>query len=197
MKFPIHRCARTKQILSELLVCIVISFILFVFSSGCASKVTRATPDWLLTGESPAAEIAAPAEAWREAQAWMADRPGSDALLALGESMLPLYRSRTLLLIEPQLMETFKAGQTVVFYGDGGSLVAHLLVAKTGKGWLAAGAANAECDQVLVTSSNYLGTVSKAYELTAVRRVSDLGLIGTMREGSAAVVSANIVANAP
>jgi hypothetical protein len=170
---------------------------LAVAGVGCASKVTGAAPDWRFTGESPAAEIAAPADAWREAQAWMADRPGSDALLGWGESMLPLYRSRTLLLIEPQLMETFKAGQTVVYRGHGGRLVAHLLVAKTAKGWRAAGAASAECDQVLVTSRNYVGTVSKAYELTAVRQVSEPDMLGALREGPAVAVLANLLAQYP
>jgi hypothetical protein len=79
--------------------------------------------------------------------------------------MLPLYRSRTLLVTERQPYEDWRPGQTVVFRGQRGWPVAHLLVVKSRAGWHSAGLARAEFDPVLVTPRNYLGTVTKAYEL--------------------------------
>lgn len=52
---------------------------------------------------------------------------------------------------------------TVVFIGDRGRPVAHLLVKKTDQGWLAKGLANPEADRTLVRAQNYLGTVVRAF----------------------------------
>ncbi len=135
-------------------------------TSGCQSRPTRQIIGQLIqVGCSPTPTPATVTGAWREAQAYVADRAGADVLLGCGDSMLPLYRNRTLLVTELQPYESWKAGQTVVFVGDHGWPVAHLLVMITAEGWRAAGTARAEFDETLVTTGNYLGTVTKAFEL--------------------------------
>lgn len=126
--------------------------------------------------------------AWREAQAYIADRPGADILLGIGDSMLPLYRSRTLLVTELKPVRDWLPGQTVVFIGDKGWPVAHLLFAKTAKGWQAVGAGSVELHKTLVTQRNYRGTVTKAYELLPIgaRSLDDLPIeLRSVREGAA------------
>ena len=115
---------------------------------------------------SPRPEVAAPGEAWRRAQAYAAGSEGAEVVLGLGDSMAPLYRGRTLLVIERLRFETLAAGMTVVFAGDDGWPVAHVLVRRVWGGWEAAGLANSEPDATRVTAVNYRGTVTKAFELT-------------------------------
>jgi hypothetical protein len=135
-------------------------------TTGCLHRPSAETIDRLkFTGASPRPTPAHVTRAWREAEAYIADRAGAEIMVGCGDSMLPLYRSRTLLVTELQPYEDWRPGQTVVFRGDRGRPVAHLLVVKSRAGWRSAGLARAELDNGLVTPRNYLGTVTKAYEL--------------------------------
>jgi hypothetical protein len=134
---------------------------------GCVHSAPRG--EWLSQvplDRSPRPEIAPPGEAWRRAQAYVGGREYAEVVLGVGESMEPLYRGRTLLVIERQRFETLAPGMTVVFAGDGGWPVAHVLVRPVQGGWEAAGVANTEQDATRVTTRNYRGTVTKAFELT-------------------------------
>jgi hypothetical protein len=108
-------------------------------------------------------------EGWQLAETFAAGREDAEVVLGLGESMEPLYRGRTVLVIERQRFETLAAGMTVVFTGDSGRPVAHVLVRPVPGGWEAAGLANTEPDTTRVTALNYRGTVTKAFELTRPR----------------------------
>ena len=77
--------------------------------------------------------------------------------------MLPLYPDLTVLIVQRLPMSELRAGMTVVFVGDRGRPVAHTLVKKTFRGWMAKGLANSEADTTLVKVPNYLGTVIKAF----------------------------------
>jgi len=135
-------------------------------TTGCLHRPSAETIDPLMfTGASPRPTPAHVTRAWREAEAYIADRAGAEIMVGCGDSMFPLYRSRTLLVTERQPYEDWRPGQTVVFRGQRGWPVAHLLVVKSRAGWRSAGLARAEFDPVLVTPRNYLGTVTKAYEL--------------------------------
>lgn len=122
---------------------------------------------------SPIAEEAAPRDVWWLAEAFAASRPNCDTMVGRGDSMLPLYRDRTVLVIERMEQAQLEPGMTVVFFGDSGRMVAHVLVERTWRGWIAQGVGNAERDRTLVRADNYLGTVIKAYtpnpEISSVR----------------------------
>lgn len=100
------------------------------------------------------------------AEAFAAAQPGREVVVGRGDSMLPLYQDRTVLVLETLQMSAWRAGMTVVFIGEQGRPVAHTLVSKTSRGWIACGLGNSERDRTLVRSSNYVGTVVRAFAPT-------------------------------
>lgn len=77
--------------------------------------------------------------------------------------MLPLYRDRTVIVVQRMAPERWARGMTVVYFGTQGQMVAHVLVERTPRGWVAQGVGNDQIDRALVKHSNYVGTVIKAY----------------------------------
>ena len=130
---------------------------------GCASQSWISSLPIPGLYNSPKAEEVAPADAWRLAESFAASRPGCEPLVGRGDSMLPLYRDRTVLVVEAMKMWQLRGGMTVVYIGDKGRPVAHILIRRTPRGWIAMGAGNRRPDETWVTSGNYLGTVVKAY----------------------------------
>lgn len=118
-------------------------------------------PFW--THLSPEAHEVAPQDAWRLAELFAASRSDCEVVVGRGDSMLPLYRDRTVLVLEHMDMSALRSGMTVVFVGDSGRPVAHTLVEKTVRGWRAAGVALGKRDQTFIQSRNYIGTVIRAY----------------------------------
>ncbi len=113
---------------------------------------------------SPVAEpVAAVLDGWRLAEAYAAVHSGCEVFVGRGDSMLPLYRDRTVLVVREIAMRDLCIGMTVVFTGDRGNLVAHRLVQSTSDGWLAMGDGNREPDRTLVNRRNFVGVVVKAY----------------------------------
>lgn len=112
---------------------------------------------------SPLAEEVAPRDAWHLAEAYAAARSDCDTLVGRGDSMLPLYRDRTVIVIQRMNPVRWERGMTVVYFGTQGQMVAHVLVEKTPRGWIAQGVGNDQSDRALVKPSNYVGTVIKAY----------------------------------
>ena len=112
---------------------------------------------------SPRAEHIAAADAWRVAEAFAANIPGGEVMLGQGDSMQPLYPDRTVIVVQRLAMADLRPGMTVVFIGDSGHPVAHILVAKTSRGWTAKGAGNSYLDRTTVRTHNYLGTVVRAF----------------------------------
>lgn len=88
---------------------------------------------------------------------------GGEVMLGQGDSMLPLYPDRTVIVVQRQAMAELRAGMTVVFIGDSGRPVAHVLVAKTARGWTAKGVGNDYLDRTTVRLQNYVGTVVRAF----------------------------------
>ncbi len=141
--------------------------------SGCATAGVS-------SASAPAAKVDYPAEAFNglspkpilmgafeplhRAEAYVKAHPGADYVVGSGDSMLPLYRDHTVLVIEKNQINELKRGMTVVFIGDNGFPVAHTLVRQTANGWVAIGLGNNENDHTLVRSSNYIGTVTQAFE---------------------------------
>lgn len=117
-----------------------------------------------VAAKSPVAEVVPPLEAVRKARAYVETHPGTDFMMGSGNSMLPLYRDHTVIVLERVAIGQFQAGMTVVFVGDQGFPVAHVLVRRASGGWVSMGVNNAECDRSRVCEDNYIGVVVKAYE---------------------------------
>lgn len=137
--------------------------VLSTLLSACATEprldVVRARAE----AQSPSPEVVAPREALRRAEAYAATHPDAQIVLGNGGSMKPLYADHTVLVIRPVAWSELKAGMTVVFQGRRGQPVAHTLVRKSGRGWVAMGLSNRALDAIQVQQDNYLGTVVKAY----------------------------------
>ena len=131
----------------------------YALAVGCASTVSAATDAVF----SPVPERIAARDAWRIVETLTATQPDCEAMIGSGGSMLPLYPDHTVLIVRRLPMAEWRSGMTVVFIGDRGRPVAHALVEKTSRGWLAKGLANTEADRTLVRTRNYLGTVVRAF----------------------------------
>jgi len=125
---------------------------------------------------SPVAERVAPRDAWRLAETYVAEHASCEVLVGSGDSMLPVYRDRTVLVVQHTPTSELRTGMTVVFIGDRGRPVAHALLEKTPRGWRAMGAGNREPDRTLVGYGNLIGVVVKAYEPTAAAEVATIPL---------------------
>src|SRR6187402_2221749 len=78
--------------------------LLLLLGSGCATErgtaSRRSTSEQLMSlGLSPVAEQVTPREAWRLAEAYASTRPDCEVLLGSGDSMLPFYRDKTVLVV--------------------------------------------------------------------------------------------------
>jgi hypothetical protein len=133
---------------------------------GAAVEVGRAepaAPGFVALENSPRPEWVAASDAWRMAEAHAASIPGGDVMVGQGDSMQPLYPDRTVIVVQRLAMADLRPGMTVVFIGDSGRPVAHTLVAKTSRGWIAKGVGNSYVDRTPVRMHNYLGTVVRAF----------------------------------
>lgn len=133
--------------------------------TGCSTQTAalRYSPD-AVAAMSPAPEVVKPFEAMTLAKAYVDTHAGTDFLVGSGNSMLPLYKDQTVIVLERIEVSQLKAGMTAVFIGDQGRPVAHVLVKKTLDGWIAMGVGNPSCDATPVTSDNLMGVVIKAYQ---------------------------------
>jgi hypothetical protein len=125
-------------------------------AAGIVSRLPRVT--------SPSAEsVTALLDGWRRAEAYANAHPGCEVFVGRGDSMLPLYRDGTVLVVRSIPMSALSPGMTVVFTGDRGALVAHTLMEKTLSGWRVMGVGNREPDRTRVNRRNLVGVVIKAY----------------------------------
>jgi hypothetical protein len=111
--------------------------------------------------------VVSPLEVNSLARDYVAGHPGTDFMVGSGDSMKPLYGDHTVIITERMPFSGLKPGMTVVFVGDCGYWVAHVLVRKTSEGWIAMGVNNARYDSALVCDDNYMAVVVKAYEPTS------------------------------
>ncbi|MBI5769032.1 MAG: hypothetical protein HZA93_14655 [Verrucomicrobia bacterium] len=131
--------------------------------SGCAASNSPKVSQAVVELRSPAVEPAAARRAWRLAEAYAANQPDCEVVVGSGNSMLPLYPDRTVLVVRRARPAELSVGMTVVFVGDHGRLVAHSLIEKSDLGWLAKGMGNAEPDATLVRRGNLVGIVVRAF----------------------------------
>ncbi len=140
------------------------SFVLLM-QSGCATQTSWSVEAVCSAAAavSPVPESVPPREAWRLAEDYARDHPKCEVLVGSGDSMLPLYRDRTVLVVERVAMGEWRMGMTVIFVGESGWPVAHTLLDKTPRGWRTMGVGNRAPDRTRVRSDNYIGTVVKAF----------------------------------
>ena len=133
------------------------------FGSGCASYQVAYSPA-AVAANSPTAQVVGRAELYPLATKYVAEHPGTDYMVGSGDSMEPLYKDHTVIITEPMPISGLKPGMTVVYLGDSGHPIAHVLVKKTSDGWIAMGGGNPRCDIQSVREENYIATVVAAYE---------------------------------
>lgn len=134
--------------------------------TGCSTAQVSYSPAAVQLN-TPAAEVVAPLDAIHFADKYVKDHPGTDYMIGSGQSMMPVYKDHTVIVTKKLDMADLKAGMTVVFIGDSGFPVAHVLVKQTNEGWVAQGVNNAACDETRITRDNFIGMVVKAYEPTS------------------------------
>jgi hypothetical protein len=139
-----------------------------VIESGCASQPVAKMPRAVTAELSPVvAEPLSPGEAWRRAEAIASAQRDCEVLVGCGNSMLPLYADRTVLVVQRLPVGQLQVGMTVVFTGDRGRPVAHTLIEETPRGWRAMGLGNSEPDETLVRRENLVGVVIRAFATNA------------------------------
>jgi hypothetical protein len=134
-----------------------------VFCLGCAGDNVAFSPA-AVAANSPTAQVVGRVELYPLATKYVAEHPGTDYLVGSGDSMKPLYKDHTVIITEAMPISGLKPGMTVVYLGDSGHPVAHVLVKKTSDGWIAMGIGNPRCDIQSVSEENYIATVVAAYE---------------------------------
>jgi len=112
--------------------------------------------------ESPAPTPVSPALLFASAKIAAAAVDGY-VLRGSGQSMQPLYSPSTVLVVAPTPFNSLKRGQTVLYRLPESALTAHVLIAKTGRGWRVAGLNNKRPDSTGVTADNLFGVVVAAF----------------------------------
>ena len=155
------RCCGTALVLAG-------GIVTLLAESGCATQTSWsvAAVCTVATAVSPVPEPVAPREAWRLAEDYARVHPRCEVLVGSGDSMLPLYGDRTVLVVERVPMGKWRMGMTVIFVGESGWPVAHTLLDQTPRGWRTMGLGNRALDRTTVRSDNYIGTVVKAFAPT-------------------------------
>ncbi len=135
--------------------------------SGCSSMDMAAKlPMEAVARMSPPPTVVTPYQAVELARQYVSGHPGSDFAIGSGNSMLPLYSDHDVIILERPALSELKLGQTVVFMGENGVPVAHLLVNHTSRGWSTMGMDNSTIDPETLSEGRYVGVVVKAYHPT-------------------------------
>ncbi len=92
-----------------------------------------------------------------------AEHEGDFVMAGAGNSMTPLFRSGTVVVVHPTSYFMLRSGMPVVYSNCRGVRVAHVLLEKSSRGWLVGGLNNAEPDDDLVTPENLIGVVRCAF----------------------------------
>lgn len=136
------------------------------FALSASAAISTKTTPWVrgvYVAESPSASPVSADIAISVART-RAREVGGVAVPATGNSMLPLYRTGTIMVIAPADYEDLKRGQTVVYQNRKGRTVAHILVAKCRTGWRVTGLNNRRHDGEGVNADNLRGVVVDAFQ---------------------------------
>ncbi len=143
-------------------VLLIVLVIAGLFGAGCASQ-TRTDNLALFLQKAPLPTLVPRNEVVLAAERAAAVHEGDFVLRGTGRSMEPVYLAGTTLVVHPTAMHMLRPGMAVVYRNARGGTVAHMLLEKTERGWLAMGLNNAEPDGALVTERNLVGIVRQAF----------------------------------
>jgi hypothetical protein len=118
----------------------------------------------IYTGESPRPVVAESAEAWQQAGRLADNTAQAFVLVGSGQSMRPLYKPDTILVLRRLSYAGLKRGQTVLYRNRQKKIVAHVLVARGRDGWRAQGLNNSVHDMEPIRADNLVGVVIAAYQ---------------------------------
>lgn len=133
-----------------------------LFFSGWSSVSVRRDLDTIVA-MAPAPVLVKKGSELRTAEAAAAQVAGAQAFRGAGDSMLPIYTSGTAIVVSPCDYADLRPGMSVVYVNHDGRGVAHTLVEKTRKGWVAQGVNDPDQDEDLVTTGNLVGVITQAY----------------------------------
>lgn len=111
---------------------------------------------------SPIPTLCSATEARDHSRALAERTPGAFIICGRGNSMLPLYRSGTLLVVQPVAFDQLRRGMSIVFQYEG-RCITHLLVAKVGHAWRTTGLNNHRPDYIAVDACDIRGVVIAAF----------------------------------
>jgi hypothetical protein len=133
---------------------------------AAASAQAGITSERLLAAiikETPESILVPTGTQMKRAEAAAAGIHGGIAFYGVGQSMEPLFASKTAIVVAPVNFKELKKGMTVVYMNSRGRMVAHSLKGDLPKGWIAQGVGNDEEDDDLVTRNNLIGVIVGAY----------------------------------
>lgn len=132
-----------------------------------ALQAAEADSTWIrgvFTGKSPRPILLPEADAWQHAADLAGRTPGAFVLAGMGDSMLPLYRPGTVLVLQKTSFERLERGQTAVYRNSSDHTVAHVLVTRARDGWRITGLNTKQHDMEPVRPENFVGVVIAAFE---------------------------------
>jgi signal peptidase I len=133
-----------------------------LWSGGCATHGTAGNLATFVT-HAPLPTLVPRAELVPTAERQAATHEGDFVLRGFGRSMEPVYVAGTVVVVHPTAMHMLRKGMAVVYTNARGGTVAHMLLEKNERGWIAIGLNNAEPDGALVTEKNLVGIVKHAF----------------------------------
>lgn len=144
----------------------VLAMIALCFCAACQSHKEEQVSGPKDTSMSPAA-IVTDAQPWKRGEQIARAVPNSDVYVGHGDSMLPLYPSGTVVVVQRVQLDHLREGMTVIFSKktvDPFSMVANVLEKRHKDGtWIIEGiSAGSSRYRVRLTDANYVGTVVAA-----------------------------------
>jgi signal peptidase I len=143
----------------------------FGFSAGGCATQTTAAKISLFAGRAPLPAYVPRDEVWLAAERMAGRSEGDFVLRGFGQSMEPVYHAGTAVVVHPTDLHMLRRGMAVVYRSPRGVNVAHMLLERNERGWIAVGLNNAEPDGTLVTEKNLVGVIRYAFSSaeTAIR----------------------------
>jgi hypothetical protein len=132
-----------------------------LWSGGCATHSSGNLATFV--AQAPLPTLVPRSEVGPAADRVAAMHEGDFVLRGIGRSMEPVYVAGTAVVVHPTAMHMLRKGMAVVYTNGRGGTVAHMLLEKNERGWVAIGLNNAEPDGVLVTDKNLVGIIKHAF----------------------------------
>jgi hypothetical protein len=133
-----------------------------LFFGGCATRPSVGHVQTFLE-KAPLPMLVPANRVLAAAEAMAARHEGDFVLQGFGRSMEPVYLAGTAVVVHPTAMHMLRRGMAVVYRNPRGADVAHMLLERTTRGWIAIGLNNAEPDATLVTEENLVGIIKHAF----------------------------------